>query len=789
MEVNNANTNLIGKISSVFFESPDSLFKVVLVTVKEDNFDWDENQIVVTGNMTNIVEGNTYQFEGKIVSHPKYGQQFSAAQVKSFVPESKEGLVNYLSSSKFKGIGIQSASKVVKKLGKDAIKKIKQDSSVLVGLGLTKKQQASIVDGITESNGLEDILIKLGDFGITGIIASNVINKYHEDTLKIIEENPYHLSNEIESIGFKKADEIAHQLGFKDDFEPRIQAGILETILKWCLSTGDTYIKGDNLVQQASKLLGSQIDFSVIAEQVINLGELGQVVGDQGNIYLSWLYRSEVSIANKVKSLLAKEDVDDSKLDQAINEAEANVGIEYDDVQKNAIKLALSNKITIITGGPGTGKTTIVKGLIESFANLHRISLDEKEYTEKSYPVQLAAPTGRAAKRMNEVTGVPARTIHRLLGLNGNDEIRSDEIEEITGDLLVVDEMSMVDTNLFDLLISAVNYDMQVVLVGDSNQLPSVGPGQVFNDLICSKTIPTISLTKIYRQGQDSSIINLAHDIQKGELPADFEQNKPDKSYFNAQASQVTNAIEQIAKRAVSKGISKNDIQVLAPMYRGSAGVNEINLHLQKVLNPIKTPNDKHITVRDVNYRIGDKVLQLVNAPENNIFNGDIGEIVSITTGKKAHGKDSMIVDFDGNEVTYGSSDFNQLTLAYCISIHKSQGSEFPFVIMPMVRQYYRMLQRNLLYTGLTRASKSIILLGELSAFETAVENESANRNTGLIYRLNDELKPAKNEKNDDEVKEPDLKKEGAPKDFILTNKLIVEGAIDPMIGMANIKP
>jgi exodeoxyribonuclease V alpha subunit len=799
----NSAVELVGEISAVFFESPDSLFKVLLVTAEDHDFEWDEDQIVVTGNIADVQEGQKYRFKGKLVSHPKYGMQIQVFQYAVFMPDTEDGVITYLSSAQFKGIGRRTAEKVVDALGPDAINEIKRDDHVLTGIGLSEKQIEAIASVLNQSNGLEDVLIKLGDLGISGKMASSIVNKYHEDAMKVIEENPYQLAEDIENIGFKRADAIAMRLNLKPDFDGRIQAGILETIKEWCNSTGDTYILADALLTKAAELLGQSVTAEMIASQVLELGKSGRVVGEDGQIYLKWLYQAEVAIGYNIRHLIKAPTANTKPIKKAIKTVERDLKLKYDETQNSAIELALSNALTIVTGGPGTGKTTIIKGLINSFAELNGISLDPNEYTESKFPIQLAAPTGRAAKRLSQVTEIPAKTIHRLLGLNGNDDLKNDEIKQLEGSLLVIDEMSMVDTGLFNTLMGAVNPDMQIVLVGDKDQLPSVGPGQVFNDLIKSGQIPTISLTKIYRQEQDSSIIQLAHDIQTGALPEDFTQNKKDKSFFFAKANQIADAIDQIAEKAVAKGLSKNDLQVLAPMYRGSAGVDEINRHLQLVMNPPQTDHPKSIQAKDQNFRIGDKVLQLVNSPENNIFNGDIGEIVGLVTEKEGKGRAHLVVDYDGNEVTYAKNDLGQLTLAYCISIHKSQGSEFPVVIMPMVHQYYRMLQRNLLYTGLTRASGSVILLGEPDAYQRAVDNESSNRNTSLVKRIDPDyqadepvLQTQTTEADQPAVQTPVATKvtveepeDGDAKPEFLTNTMVERQQADPMIGMDGVTP
>ncbi|EUJ17635.1 Putative helicase, RecD/TraA family protein [Listeria aquatica FSL S10-1188] len=427
----------------------------------------------------------------------------------------------------------------------------------------------------------------------------------------------------------------------------------------------------------------------------------------------------------------------------------------------------------VLTGGPGTGKTTVIKGIVELFSELHGVSLDPHAYKDgDAFPVLLAAPTGRAAKRMSESTGLPAMTIHRLLGMNGQEDLSDDSERAIEGRLLIVDEMSMVDIWLANQLFRALPSHIQVILVGDEDQLPSVGPGQVLRDILRSEIAPTVELTDIYRQKDGSSIIQMAHDIKAGFLPADFTKNSKDRSFFHCSVNQIAEVVDQVVQNAKEKGFRARDIQVLAPMYRGPAGINVLNRNLQEIFNPNDSGKRKEISYGDVKYRVNDKVLQLVNQPEKNVFNGDIGEIVSMQYAKENTEKQDMItVQFDQTEVSYYKQEFNQLTHAYCCSIHKAQGSEFPIVIMPVVRSYYRMLRRDLLYTGVTRSQQFLILCGEEEAFRMGVERvNDTSRKTTLESRL---------------VSEEDLARQSSLK--ILTTENLTE--IDPMIGMNEISP
>ena len=418
-----------------------------------------------------------------------------------------------------------------------------------------------------------------------------------------------------------------------------------------------------------------------------------------------------------------------------IGEIESLNQVNYATSQKEALETAINSKVMLLTGGPGTGKTTVIKGIVELYAEIHGLSLDYDDYNEDDYPVVLAAPTGRASKRLQESTGLEAMTIHRLIGWNQETQPEDILDNEINARLIIIDEMSMVDTWLFHQFLSAVPLDAQIVFVGDEDQLPSVGPGQVFKDLIDSKRIPRVNLTEVYRQQDGSSIVDLAHRMKVGE-PIDITQRFHDRSFINCTSDQIPDVVDKVVKSAVSKGYNMSDIQVLAPMYKGNAGIKRLNQVLQSILNP-KEKDSREIEFGDVVFRKGDKVLQLVNRPNDNIFNGDIGVIVGIFWAKEnALNKDVIVVDFEGNEITFTRQDLLELTHAYCTSIHKSQGSEFPIVIMPIVKQYFRMLQRPILYTGLTRAKQSLVLLGDPQAFDIGLKTKGQERLTQLNHLL-----------------------------------------------------
>ena len=799
----------IGQVQSEIFTSPDSFFKVLIVSIEEANFDWHEPEITVTGSFGDLSDDQTYRFEGKIVEHPRYGQQFQATSYHVNRPTSKDGLVDFLSGKQFTGIGKKTAEKIVDKLGTDAINKIIADPHVLDKLKLRKAVKDSLVDNLRANQGMDEIIIGLNDLGFGANLSSAIFDKYGEETLHIINENPYQLAAEIDGISFNRADQVAQKLGIATDDSRRIDAAIIQTLDDLTMETGDTFTTTKPLLQQTIQLLaqgsGGRVSTDLIANQIVELEKNQEISYADKKIYPTALYNAEWQIADHLHRLLTvdQEKLPATTIEKTVTEVADQSGITYDQVQKEAIKTALNSKVMLLTGGPGTGKTTIIKGIVASYAKIHNLSLDVNEYKEKSFPVLLAAPTGRAAKRMSEATDLPASTIHRLLGLNGREMPTDMNARDLEGSLLIIDEMSMVDTLLFKTLIQAVPTSMHVVLVGDKDQLPSVGPGQIFHDLLDFAELPKVELTNIHRQAADSTIIPLAHAIKEGKLPSDLTNKMPDRSFISCHANQVPSVVQQIIDLSKKRDYSANDIQILAPMYRGQAGIDRLNELAQQAYNP-PANGKQEVDFRGLTFRVGDKVLQLVNVPEKNIFNGDIGKITAIESGRTVGKKnESITVDFDGNEVSYSRMEWNQLRLAYCISIHKAQGSQFKMVLLPIVQQFSRMLQRNLLYTAITRAAEKLVLIGEPYAVVTSVKNEAVNRKTSLVDRLDKvwskhgELKSKLDHQTDSLTKElsspQPVQKENEQlinndaQQYILTADLINSETIDPLIGMENI--
>lgn len=794
---------IVAEVQAIYFSSPSNYYKVILVEIEETNGDYSENNIVVTGSFGRIQESVSYKFYGGFTNHPKYGLQFTAQRYESNQPTTSKALISYLSGPSFKGVGNKSAERIVERLGVDSIDRIVADPKVLDKVDqLSRKQKEVIEKVVTNEYGMQKIVLSLNKYGIDNALAYKIYAKYKQETHEIIQENPYKLIQDIEGIGFKRADAIAEQLNIEPDAPQRIQAGVLYVLNQLANNSGDTYSYKEALIRntmiELEKAQAFLIDPELVEEALEELLIESLIYEEAERYSLASLYYAEWSIVNELEGLLEEkvEEISEKTFKKKVKALEKELGIEYGESQKEAIKSALESPIFILTGGPGTGKTTVLQGIVHLFAELNDLSLDPYSYKDSSYPILLAAPTGRAAKRMKETTGLPASTIHRMLGLTADEEdLLSENDYQLEGELLIIDEMSMVDTFLANQLFSAIPKNMKVILVGDQDQLPSVGPGQVFRDLIESGVIPQEELVEIYRQDDGSSIVELSHEIKNDRLPADLLDQKADRNFFPARTNNAVAVIEKIVEKAIERGYTSNEIQVLAPMYKGAAGINILNERLQEMFNP----NDGTRTeVKHINqvYRIGDKVLQLQNDPENNVFNGDIGVIVGITKANQSEIKiDEIIVDFDSNEVSYLRSNWNKITLAYCCSIHKAQGSEYDIVILPMVSSYGRMLKKDLLYTAITRASQSLSLVGEPEAFIRSLQSEQNLRNTSLRERLEGEHtkisanffpKNEEVEKNPAEIIEVDKKNK---ENFILTGDLIRSGNISPMIGMENIRP
>ncbi len=750
------------------FHNEENLYSVVRMKVIETNENRDDKEIIVTGHFPRIHEEEVFTLYGRFKDHPRYGVQYHVESFKKELPQTKNGLIQYLSSDLFKGIGKKTAEKIVNELGEQAISKIMDDASVLDGI-VNKEKAMEVYQTIIEHQGLEKVMSFLSGYGFGTRLSIKIYQTYREQTLEVIRTNPYQLIEDVEGIGFGRADEIGKAFGISGNHPDRVRAGCLFTVEHVSLQEGHVYITKEQLLHQTLSLLNNH-ETTVIEEDVLqgilSLAEDEKLVMEEDRVYLSSLYYAEKGLVTSLHRLLHRdqeiEEFPESEFLLTLGNIEESLQVQYAPLQKEAIQTALHHPVMILTGGPGTGKTTVIKGIVEMYAALHGISLDPKDYSEKKpFPILMAAPTGRAAKRMSESTGLPASTIHRLLGYNQEGSFQRDENDPIEGKLLIVDEFSMVDIWLANQLFKALPSTIQVVIVGDEDQLPSVGPGQVLKDLLSAELLPTVRLTEIYRQADGSSIVQLAHAIKNGNLPENIGKQQGDRSFLQCSSAQVVEVVKQVCENAKTKGFTARDVQVLAPMYRGPAGINILNSSLQEVFNP-KSNKKREIQYGEVVYRVGDKVLQLVNQPESQVFNGDIGEIVSIFYAKEnVEQQDMMVISFDGIEVTYTKSDFNQITHAYCCSIHKSQGSEFPIVILPIVKSYYRMLRRNLIYTAITRSKRFLILCGETDAFQYGISRKDDNeRQTSLCQKLRERFGPVS-------VPEDDEMENISPYDFM----------------------
>ena len=730
-----------GTIERIIFENISNFYRILLLEIEDTNAeDFDDFEIIVTGTMADVIEGEEYTFWGQIVQHSKYGEQLQITRYERAKPTSK-GLVKYFSSSHFKGIGLKTAQKIVDIYGENTIDKILEHPEKLQSIsGLSAKSREAFISTLRLNYGTEMILAKLANYGIPNKLAIQILDEYKEETLDVVENYPYQLVEDIKGLGFTIADQLAEELGIESQSPERFRAGIIHSLLNSCMESGDTYVEARDLLEQTINLLESsrpvELDPNQVALELSHLIEEDKVQQIDAKIFDNSLFYAEEGIHKHLMRILErKEDKDENKesIQRYISTVEKELGIQYDTIQKQAICDAIQNKVFILTGGPGTGKTTVINGIIAVYALLEGLDLKKKS----SLPIILAAPTGRAARRMNELTGLPSATIHRHLGMTGDDDTSHLE-DYLDADFIIVDEFSMVDTWLANQLFSNISSTSKILIVGDSDQLPSVSPGQVLADLLQIPSLPQTRLERIYRQSEESTIVTLASQIRQGILPPDFTQKKADRSYFEISNNQIPASIEKILDAALRSGIPAREVQVLAPMYRGTSGIDAINQLMQELLNPLQK-GQISFEVSQFQYRSGDKVIHLVNDAEVNVFNGDLGYITDLIPGKYTESKqDEMMIDFDGNEVVYPRNEWYKIRLAYAMSIHKSQGSEFPVVFLPITSASKRMLERNLIYTAITRAKSKLILLGELQAFDYATKHIGTARKTYLIERFSD---------------------------------------------------
>lgn len=697
-----------------------------------------DGKITVSGYFPDLKEHQRYKFTGKWTNHPRFGWQFQASHYDIVQIKEKSALVHYLSSDLFEGIGKKTAEKIVETLGEDAINIILKHPKRLDEVPkLSAATAKNLRQALEEQQGAEQVLAPLYGYNLSPQLVMKIFKRYQYRAVEIVTEDPYRLIDDIEGIGFLRADELAKKVGYALEDPKRIRAALMYVIDQIAVQRGHTYVYHAQLIGSALQYLNKNVQIQLTPEQlqagIDDLVRQQKILIEGEFLFIPKLVNSEIGIAQHILRLQKGEVPEQDAIDRALKKMLKKLDITYSQEQEAAISMALKEPVSIITGGPGTGKTTVVQGILKAYEKLHQ---------EEDKKIALAAPTGRAAKRMTEATGLKSSTIHRMLGYGVDGEFQFDEDTRLKYDLIIVDESSMLDTYLAHQLIQSIETGTQLLLVGDDNQLPSVGPGQVLKDLLECQKLPVTRLLKVHRQAEDSSIIQLAHAVKQNSLPQSLNIPKPDFLFKACPNEQIKSLLKDVVSSAIKKGYTASQIQVLVPLYRGDNGIDALNLMLQELFNP-KDGHKRELVFGQKTFRVGDKVLQLSNQPEQEIMNGDVGEVIGVVEAAENKEKqDKLIVDFDDREVAYGKGDLIQLTHAYCVSVHKSQGSEYPIVIMPITNQYHVMLQKKLIYTAITRAKKSLVIIGEASALQKGVQNEGDERQTTLKLRFQMEGSP-----------------------------------------------
>ena len=705
------------------YSNNDNGYIVGILKIKETNLETTKENIYFTGNFYNLRYKNNYTMYGELQNHIKYGSQFHVNSYELLLPTKEEELIEFLSSDIFP-IGEKTAKKIVDVFQEKTLETILEEPEKLLLIPrLPQARIDKIHKVLKDYQNSSKIVMDLTSLGFSNKNALSIVNKYQKKTMDKITENIYDLIHEM-NFSFSEIDEIALNSGIDKNDDRRIQALLIHVMNESTFETGDTYMEYEDILHNIQKYHNT-ITEEELEYNLSKLNESHQIVIEKEKYYLKELYESEKYIADKLCFLNDITKVKPAKLDNKIKELEEENNITYDKTQKTAIKKALINNVTIITGGPGTGKTTIVKAIV---------TLIKEVYKAKPEEIALLAPTGRAAKKLMETTDLPAYTIHRYLGWDKEkNNFAINEWNPNKEKYVIVDEVSMLDTILTAALLKGLKRDIKLILVGDYYQLPSVGQGQILKDLIDSELIDVIKLNRLYRQNEESYIPILANEIKEKDLSESFVNKKDDYNYLICDNTKVIPTIITIVTSAMNKGYTDKEIQVLAPMYKSINGIDNLNIYLQNIFNP-KSKTKKEINLSEVTYRVGDKVLQLVNDTESNVYNGDLGYITDIIDAKNSKSKKKeIIVNFDGNKVTYTPDKYINLRHGYAISIHKAQGSEFPLVIMPIVNNYNRMLYNKLIYTGVTRAKKTLILVGDPKCFIQGIKNDYIeNRKTTL---------------------------------------------------------
>lgn len=724
-----------GNLQKIIFDNGNG-YVIATIKIKETNDDelndYINKSMTFTGYFDTLNENSSYILYGNIINHPKYGMQYQVDSYEQVKPDDKDGVKEFLCSDLFSGIGEKLASSIVDILGDDALNRIIEDKNCLTLVPkLSIKKANQIYDTLIKYEESHKTIVYLTELGFTMHDALTIYNLYKNNTLREIEHNIYDILDKTDEISFPKVDSVAlKQEAYEEIY--RVKSCIIYIMKSLIYKNGDTYLRLDDIKNNVQDYLQDYISDELFDDYLNELSIEGKVIIEDNKYYIVDIYKSEMFIVSKFKRILQKDEKEYKKIDNIISVLEKNNAFTYSDKQKEAIKMSLKNRITVITGGPGTGKTTIVKAIIEAYKSINKIS--DSEVEDK---IASLAPTGRAAKRLSESTGLLSSTIHRFLKWNKeNNEFGINEFNKVFHKLIIIDEASMIDINLFASLLKGLTDDIQIILVGDYNQLPSVGPGQVLKDIIESNVIPVIELDLLYRQDEESYIPILSNEI-KNNCVDNFLQPHDDYQFLKCNSDSIKSNLCHIAKQIIDKGYNYKNFQIMAPTYLGLNGIDILNKTLQDVFNP-NDGSKKEYKSGNITYRENDKVLELVNMPDDNVFNGDIGIIEEIIPATISESKrEEIYINFDGNIIKYLPKDLNKIKHGYAISIHKSQGSEFDVVIIPLCMSYNRMLYRKLIYTGITRAKKKLILIGDHNAFIRGVQNNAEyKRKTNLKEKL-----------------------------------------------------
>ena len=715
---------IVGKFIQDIYSNSDNGYMVGLLRVSDsDEEEYINKVITFTGIFDELKYKTNYKMEGNFVSHNKYGKQFQVESYEMILPTEKEELVEFLSSSLFP-IGEKMALNIVNKLGNDTINIIMRDDGCLSDIPRLSEERARIIrEKILEYQSTSHIVIELNKMGFSTKNAITIMKKYGDLAIDIVHDDIYKIMDDIE-ITFDEIDKIARNIGYLLNDERRLLALTINMMKILTFNSGDTYLYFDEMYEYMVKHT-DQISYELFEYILLKLEKLEKIVKDRDRYYLYELYESEKYISDRLYRLNNLERRKLPKLDKKINQLEFVSGITYDESQREAIYKSLNNNLTIITGGPGTGKTTIIRCIVKLLIEINGLKMDR---------LALLAPTGRAARKLMDTTGVPAYTIHKYLKWDKEkNEFSVNEYCPNKEEYIIIDEASMIDSVLMSSLLKGITLNAKVILVGDYYQLPSVSQGQVLKDLIDSNCLDVVKLNCLYRQSEDSYITTLAHEIKNKEISENNLSKYDDYNFLQCSNDKILGSVVDVVKKALDKGYSDKDIQILAPMYKSINGIDSLNKILQEIMNP-KDASKNEITSGEIIYREGDKILQLVNDSDNSISNGDIGYIESIMPANKTKSKkNEIVINFFGNRVTYTPKDFKNITHGYAISVHKSQGGEFKMVIMPMSSSFRRMLYNKLIYTAVTRAKEKLILVGDPQAFIYGIRNDYVeNRKTGL---------------------------------------------------------